>query len=353
GTLEVANALSENGDRSIVISAGGRLVQGLVDNGSEHIALTVGKKTPLTLRHVKTLRDLFRSRDIDIVHARSRLPAWIAWLALRGMDQAMRPVFVTTVHGPYTVNAYSRIMCRGQRVIAISEFIRGYILDNYPGTDPQRVQVIHRGVDRDEFPYGYRPPADWMKEWNRSHGTLAGKFVLTAPARITRWKGQEDFIQIIQGLKQKGVPVHGLIAGGAHPRRKAFLQSLHEQVRQLDLDQDITFLGHRDDLKNVMAVSDVVLSLAREPEAFGRTALEALSMGIPVIAYDHGGAAEVLERMFPAGRVRPLNTREAIEHALDFYTARPRVAESDAFTREEMLQQTLQLYRECADQHAR
>ena len=185
-----------------------------------------------------------------------------------------------------------------------------------------------------------------MQSWHERRPGVRDRFVITAPARITRWKGQEDFIHIVQGLKQAGVPVHGLIAGGAHPRRQKFLNELVDMVKRFGLDHDISFLGHRDDLKEIMAVSDVVMSLAREPEAFGRTALESLCLGTPVIAYDHGGAAEVLAKMFPAGRIEPMNIQQAIERAGDFYKTPPRMTDNNVFTRQQMLDQTLALYRE-------
>jgi glycosyltransferase involved in cell wall biosynthesis len=346
GTVEVATALTAEGHRAMVVSAGGRLVDKLTACGGEHIDLNIGKKSPLTLRHVAGLRALLQQERVDIVHARSRLPAWICWLALRALPAETRPVFITTVHGPYSVNRYSRIMCRGERVIAISGFIREYILNNYPDTNPDRIRVIHRGVDSAEFPFAYRPDAAWLQSWHERRPGVRDRFVITAPARITRWKGQEDFIHIVQGLKQAGVPVHGLIAGGAHPRRQKFLNELVDMVKRFGLDHDISFLGHRDDLKEIMAVSDVVMSLAREPEAFGRTALESLCLGTPVIAYDHGGAAEVLAKMFPAGRIEPMNIQQAIERAGDFYKTPPRMTDNNVFTRQQMLDQTLALYRE-------
>ncbi len=348
GTLEVAAELTRLGHQSVVISAAGRLVPALLESGSEHMDWNIGRKSPLTLRYVTRLRTLLSSREFDIVHARSRLPAWIVWLALRGLPPGQRPAFVTTVHGPYSVNAYSRIMCRGEKVIAISDFIRQYILMNYPDTDPGRIRVIHRGVDSEEFPYGYQPPQQWLDEWRRTRPGLADRFVLTAPARLTRWKGQEDFIRIVHGLKQASIPVHGLIAGGAHPRRRKFLDHLKAEVSRLGLDQEISFLGHRDDLKEIMAVSDVVLSLAREPEAFGRTALESLCLGTPVIGYDHGGAAEVLDRMFPAGRVEPMNVQQGIERAVEFYHSGIKPENNNRFTRQAMLDRTIALYEACA-----
>lgn len=348
GTLEVARALVDAGHESLVISSGGRLVKKLTESGSRHIDWPIGKKSLATLSYVNRLKNFLVAENVNVVHARSRLPAWIVWLAIRGLPHEQRPAFVTTVHGPYSVNAYSGIMCRGVRVIAISKFIHDYILSNYPDTDPGRIRIIHRGVDNEEFPYNYQPSGSWLNNWQQEHKELEDRFVITAPARITRWKGQEDFIDIIAGLRQADIPAHGLIAGGAHPKKTRFLESLKDKTRSLGLEQHISFLGHRDDLKNIMAISDVVVSLAREPEAFGRTALEALCLGKPVIAYAHGGAAEVLQKMYQPGMVEPLNIDQAIERAASLYQNRTTPDRQNPFTRQNMLDKTLQVYSECA-----
>ncbi len=322
GTLEVARYLAAQGHRSIVLSAGGRLVAQLQREGSEHYTWDLGRKSPWTLRHIPRLRRFLREQKADILHARSRMPAWVCYLAWRGMDPARRPRFVTTVHGLYSVNPYSAVMTRGERIIAVSETVRRYILDNYPAVDPQRIVVIPRGVDPQEFPHGYRPPPEWLAAWRAQYPQLAGKKVLTLPGRITRLKGHEDFIELIARLKAMGQPVHGLIVGGADPRKQGYLRQLQAQIRQAGLSQDITFTGHRNDLREVMAVSDVVLSLSRQPESFGRTVLEALSLGIPVVGYACGGVGEILTEVFPEGAVSQkdadlllLRCREVLERS--------------------------------------
>jgi Glycosyltransferase len=346
GTIEIARALVQRGHRSIVISAGGGLVNRLLAEGSEHIALPVGRKSFFTLRHIPVLRKIIVEKKVSVVHARSRLPAWIGYLAWKGMDAGMRPRFVTTVHGPYTVNAYSRIMMRGECIIAISEFILKYIAENYPGVDKGKIRLIYRGVSPDEFPYGYRPSAGWLSDWRRQNPYLPGKYIVTMPARITRWKGHEDFIEIISAAKSRGIPVHGLIAGAPHPRKKSFYNQLIKSIKNLAHPGDITLLGHRDDLREVISVSNVILSLAREPEAFGRTILESLCLGRPVIAYDHGGATEILKAIFPAGLVKPLDKLSVVTKLEDFYKNNPVVPDHNPFTLEAMLQQTLSLYEE-------
>jgi glycosyltransferase involved in cell wall biosynthesis len=118
---------------------------------------------------------------------------------------------------------------------------------------------------------------------------LQGKKLLTLPGRITRLKGHEDFIELIHRLKAAGEPVHGLIVGGAEAKKQAYLNELQDKVAKGRLQQDITFTGQRPDLREILAISDLVLSLSSKPESFGRTVLGALSMGVPVVGYAHGG----------------------------------------------------------------
>lgn len=348
GTLEVAAALVKRGHRSLVISAGGRLVMDLAAQGSEHITLPIGEKSLLTLRHIRRLREILATEKVSILHSRSRLPAWISYLAWKSMAINNRPRFVTTVHGPYTVNAYSKIMTRGERVIAISEYIRDYIINNYPDINVDRIELIYRGVSCEEFPYGYRPSTGWLVDWNRQHPQLAGKFIVTLPARVTRWKGHEDFLELIRLAVARGLPVHGLVAGGPPHGKEAFFRSLQTTTEKTGIRNCVTFLGHRNDLKEILAISDVIFSLARTPEAFGRTALEALSIGKPVIAYDHGGAAEILRKIFPAGRVSPLDPAAAASKLEEFFDTRPVVERHNPFTLERMLANTMELYEQLA-----
>lgn len=346
GTVELAGELVRRGHRAIVVSAGGRMESALRDAGAEHIRLAIGGKHPLTLRHVAALRRLLVDTNADILHARSRLPAWIGRLAWRGVDPARRPRFVTTVHGPYTVNAYSRIMVRGERVIAISQFIRDYILDNYPGVDPGIIRLIPRGVSAEQFPRGYRPGGAWLKAWRDHHPALAGKPLITLPARITRWKGQEDFIEVMASLRRRGLAAHGLMVGGAEGGRRRFLRALRRRIREQGLNEVITFTGHREDLREIMAASTLVMSLAREPEAFGRTSLEALSLGVPVVAYDHGGAAEILREIFPAGLVPAGDVSAAADLAAAFCASPPQVTRPLPFTLDRTLAATVGVYEE-------
>ena len=212
-TLEVAAALVRNGHRSLVISAGGRLVPELLTAGSEHVCWPIGRKSPLTLRLVPRLRRLLLREGVDILHARSRLPAWIAWLAWRGMHLDRQPRFVTTVHGLNSVNAYSAVMLRGTRIIAVSGSTRDYLLQHYPGVEPERITVIPRGVDPAVFAPDYQPGTAWLAAWQRQYPQLQNSYLLTLPGRVSRRKGIYDFLDIVAALAARGVSVHGLVVG--------------------------------------------------------------------------------------------------------------------------------------------
>lgn len=345
GTLEVGKFLVEQGHESIVISNGGQLVEQLLAEGSRHITLPVHKKRLSSLKQVKVLRALFEKEQADILHLRSRLPAWLAWLAWRTMNPNTRPRLISTVHGFYSVNIYSKIMTRGERVICVSNSVKEYVLKNYPDIPEDKLTVIHRGVDPSEFPYGYQPPEAWLSEWHKSHPQLEGKFVVTLPGRITRWKGSLDFIELIAQLKSADIPVHGLLAGAPHPKKLDFLEEVKSSIRSHGLESDITLLGHRSDLRDVMAVSDVVVSCSTDSEAFGRVTLEALAIGKPVAGYDHGGVHEQLDALLPSGKI-PVGDIQTMARRLQDWSQSPHLPKKEnPFTLEQMLTSLLKQYR--------
>ncbi len=362
GTLEIARALVARGYGSTVLSQGGRLVAELEREGSRHIALDIGRKSPLTLLQYRRLRKIFTRERFDIVHVRSRLPAWVVYLAWRGMDEQTRPYFVSTVHGLHSVSAYSGIMCRGERVIAVSDTVRSHIEKHYaqgssaahwPYIDMQRVTTIARGVDPQEFPWQYRPPARWLEQFSAQYPQIAGKFVVALPGRLTRLKGHHDFIAIIGTLVAMGLDIVGLVVGGEDAKRPAYAQEIRARVVNEGLQERILFLGHRSDMREIYAVSDCVLSLSGRPEAFGRTVLEALALGRPVVGYAHGGVAEILDALYPFGAVANGNAKGVAERLVHMLQGSelgnvPQVIRNERFLLADMQQRTLAIYEELA-----
>lgn len=343
-TLEVAAALVRNGHRSLVISGGGRLVPELLTAGSEHVCWPIGRKSPLTLRLVPRLRRLLLREGVDILHARSRLPAWIAWLAWRGMHLDRQPRFVTTVHGLNSVNAYSAVMLRGTRIIAVSGSTRDYLLQHYPGVEPERITVIPRGVDPAVFAPDYQPGTAWLAAWYRQYPQLQNRYLVTLPGRVSRRKGIYDFLEILAALAVRGLPVHGLVVGEFPRGATEPCRELYSKANSPALKGLVTFTGYRSDVCEIMAVSNVVLSLSRQPEAFGRTVNEALSLGVPVAGYAHGGVGEQLARHFPAGAVASGDTEAMVARLQAWYAAPPSMRSVRPYTLDDMLTGTLELY---------
>ena len=349
GTLEVAAELVRRGQRSLVLSGGGRLLPELLAGGSEHISCTLGRKSPSCLRHIPRLRRLLKSENVDIVHARSRLPAWITWLAWSSMDAATRPRFITTIHGLYSVNAYSGVMMKGEQLIAVSDVARDYVLRYYPDVDPARVHVIYRGVDPAVFPRGFTPREAWLADWYRRYPQLQHRYVITLAGRVGPRKGVFDFIALIAALKHAGHDVHGLIVGDIAACHRKLAAQLSTAVNAAGISDAISCTGFRSDIREIMSVSSAVLSLSRFPEAFGRTVNEALSLGVPVAGYDHGGVGEQLARHFPAGLV-PFGNRVAMaERLAGWMVTPPSMADVRPYTLPDMLNNTFDLYQQLAE----
>lgn len=349
GTLEIARALVAAGHRSIVISHGGPMVEQLVREGSEHIAMPVHRKSLKSLFQIRPFRRLLRELQPDIVHARSRIPAWIAWLALRKMDPATRPRFVTTVHGMYSVSPYSAIMTRGEVVIAISESVLAYIRDNYPRCPESRIRLIYRGADTAEFPYGLQPPADWLAHWQQDFPELAGKTVIGLPGRLSRVKGHETLLQAVKALLPDHPDVHGLIIGGAEEAKADYEIELRQRVAELGLSAHISFTGQRSDMRHVLTRCDLTLSVRTTPEAFGRSTLEPLRLGRPVIGWDEGGVGEMLRQLFPFGAVTPHDQAALVQRLREWLATRPVPAPSEAFSLQKMCGDTLAIYARLSD----
>lgn len=342
-TLEIGRALVQAGHRSVVVSAGGRMVEQLEAEGSRHIALPIGRKSLGTFFTVGKLRKVLREVQPDIVHARSRLPAWIGWWAMRGVKP--RPHFVTTVHGLNTPGRYSAILMRGERVIVVSQTLRDYVLRHYPDdVDTARIEVIPRGIDTDAFPYGYRPDDAWQRAFFEQYPQLAGAPLLTLPGRGTRLKGHADAIELIADLARRDIDARLLLLGADEPGREAYIAELRALARQRGIEDKVVISPQRGDVRDVYAMSALVLQLSKRPESFGRTVVEALALCRPVMGYAHGGVGELLAELYPAGRV-PLGDREKlVERAAELLRFAPPIPPPRSYRLADMQSATLALY---------
>jgi glycosyltransferase involved in cell wall biosynthesis len=344
--LEIAQALVQAGHRSVVISAGGRLVEQLLAEGSEHITLDLGRKSLRTLTRFGALRRVLRELKPDIVHARSRLPAWMGWWAMKGMTP--QPHFVTTVHGLNSPGRYSAILLRGERVVAVSQNLRDYVLSHYRWLEPGRVRVIPRGIDPVAFPYGHRPDDAWTKAFFAEFPALTGAPLLTLPGRGTRLKGHHDAIELLADLKRRGIEARLLLLGVIEPGREAYVAELRELIRLRGVTSQVVLTPPRADVRDIYAVSALILQLSNKPESFGRTVIEALSLCRPVLGYAHGGVGELLAELYPAGRVPPGDRERLVERAAELLRVAPPISPLQSNRLVDMQQATLALYDEVA-----
>ena len=347
-TLEIAKALVEAGHRSIVVSAGGRLVEQLEAEGSRHITLPIGHKSLRTLFTVGKLRRILRELKPDIVHARSRLPAWVGWWAMRRVKP--RPHFVTTVHGLNSPGHYSSILLRGERVIVVSQTLRDYVLRHYPDDiSSARIAVVPRGIDTEAFPYGYRPDDSWQRAFFEEFPQLEGAPLLTLPGRGTRLKGHADAIELIADLQSRAIDARLMLMGADEPGREGYVAELRQLIKERGLEAKVVISPPRSDIRDVYAISNLVLQLSQRPESFGRTVVEALAMCRPVLGYAHGGVGELLAELYPAGRV-PLNDRERlVERAAELLRFAPPIPPPRSYRLVDMQSATLALYAEVVE----
>jgi len=292
-TIEIAQALSVAGHTPHVASAGGRLENELRGAGGVLHRLNVGSKNPLSLRaNTKALIKLIKAHDIDLVHARSRAPAWPA----RAAAKAANIPFITTYHGIYNANSrlkrrYNAIMAKGDMIIANSNFTKDHIIAEH-ATPPAQITVIPRGVDMKLFDPGMESKAD-IKAMRAKWGVSGQRPVLLLPGRLTRWKGQLVGLNALALLPQKGFEAELVLLGDAQGRDE-YVAELEAEIARLKLGGLVHIAGHTNDMPCAYSSCDLVLSTSTDPEAFGRVAAEAQAMHKLVVASAHGGALETV-----------------------------------------------------------
>lgn len=343
GTVEFAAELVQRGHESFVVSNGGPLAEQVRGQGSTHIHMPIHRKSPSSFGQILPMRNLLTELRPDIVHVRSRMPAWIVFLAMKSLPETQRPAVVSTFHGMYSVNPYSAVMAKADQVIAVSNCVQDYIARNFQ-VAPEKLSVIQRGVDLKAF--RNRPLNDgWRKHLLRRFPQLTDKKIIMMPGRISRWKGQLDFLEVMQAVSRERPDAHGIIVGGAEPGKERFLQELERRRSELGLTDRVTFLGQRNDMTNLYLFSDIVCHMSTKPEPFGRTVTEALATDTPVVAFNRGGAAETLQACFREGLVQPDDTNAFSRTVLNLLD-RPvcRIGIPDRFCLEAQTEATLAVY---------
>jgi glycosyltransferase involved in cell wall biosynthesis len=289
--VDVAAAIVRAGGKAWIATEGGRLASEAEKAGAKLVSGRFATKNPITmLSNASRLADAIRSHDISIIHARSRAPAWSAALAARRTGAK----FVATYHGIYnSKNAFKRfynsVMSRGDAVIANSHFTANHVkAEHHP--DPNKLFVIPRGVDIEAFT-PQKVQADRIETIKKQWGLKPGRPVILLPGRLTRWKGQLDFITALSKLPDRNF--EAVMAGDAQDR-DGYVAELREAVDKLKLSQLVRIPGHCSDMPAALMVADLVVAPSIEPEAFGRVAVEAQAMGRPIVASKLGAQMETV-----------------------------------------------------------
>lgn len=349
GTVEITQAIADTGWRALVASQGGPMVEAVEHAGGHHIALPLKTKTPFGIwRNAARLEALIRAHNVSIVHARSRAPAWSAWLAC----QRTGTPFVTTYHGTYGETLpfkrrYNAIMARGEIVIAASHFIAALVTARH-GVDPSRIRVIPRGVDPIVFDPTAVPPerlARLTQAWRLPDGMR----VVMLPGRLTAWKGHAVLLDAIARLKQANVVC---VLVGSDQGRWRYSAQLRQRAEELRIGERLRMVGQCDDMPAAMMLADVVVHASTQAEAFGRVVIEAQAMGRPVVASDLGGPVETVAHGVTGLRIRPNDPgtlAAAIEQVLAMDVLERRAlserARASVPTVQAMQQATIDVYR--------
>jgi glycosyltransferase involved in cell wall biosynthesis len=296
-TVEITHAIAAAGGRALVVTEGGRLCPEIADAGGELVPFPAATKNPLYMAaNARRLIRLITDENVDLVHARSRAPAWSALLAAR---RTGRP-FVTTYHGAYAEHGaakrlYNSVMARGDLVIANSRYTAGLIRDRH-GKPAETIRIIPRGVDERRFDPALVSPArprELRKRWN----VAPDQRIVLLAARLTAWKGQRVLIAAAGQLEAAGALANAVVilAGDAQGRSN-YVAALERQIADAGLAGRVRLVGHEADMPAAFLAAHVAVVASTEPEAFGRVVAEAGAMGCPVIATNIGAPAETIRK---------------------------------------------------------
>ena len=353
GTVEIAKAVIDRGYKAVVISNGGLLENQLTRMGASVHRLPVHSKNPFRWPFIRSkLSDILRAEGADIVHVRSRAPAWIALPVAARLSMAT----VSTIHSKFTPknaikHLYNRKMLKADAVIAISDFIKSIIAKHYAQHKSEEdVTVIHRGVDTVVFDPASVTQQRIIREAERLNLPEEGSVVML-PARPTSWKGHEVLIRAVAALNRPDVTLLLVGAGDGQPR---FVSALEQLARKTGLNGRLRIATGSNDMPAAFMLADVIAMPSTVPEPFGRVAVEAGAMGRPVVAFNHGGAVESVLDGKTGWLAKPNDVDDltrALAAALDLsQTERARLAKRARahiikfFSKEKMCQKTMEIY---------
>jgi glycosyltransferase involved in cell wall biosynthesis len=288
GVVELNREYVKKEIESYVISNGGKLENQINLDGGKHIKFDVCSKNIFTaFSRVSKLKKILKEVNPDIIHVRSRVPAWLVYFA----NKSLNIKIVSTVHGFNSVGYYSSIMQKSDAVICVSNSIKEYIQKHY-NTAENKITVIPRGIDLELF-NSNNISNDFINTFKKENN-LENKFIISSVGRVTQLKDYETFIKAISIIKKEIPNVVALIVGGVRSDKQEYLNSLKKSIKELNLIDNVIFTGSQSKIAEIYSLSNVVVSSSKKPESFGRAVAESIAMNTPVIATNHGGVKDII-----------------------------------------------------------
>jgi glycosyltransferase involved in cell wall biosynthesis len=356
GVLDLSKEIQKNKDLDgIVISSGGKMLEDFKKYGITHIKLPVNSKNPIVIfLNIFRLIKIIKKYQINIIHARSRAPAWSGYYACKWTNCR----FITTFHGTYSTNLffksysplkkkYNSIMTKSDKIIAVSNFVKDNILQNYY-CDENKIKVIHRGVDLEYFSAN-NISDERIKNIKKTLNLPKNKKIILLPGRFTSWKGHFLLLEALKSLDKS--KYHCLMVGKSD---KKYISKLRKKISKYKLENNISIFDSISDMPSLYLVCDIILSTSIRPEAFGRIAIEAGAMEKIIIASNIGGSKETVidnKTGFLFNPNNPVELTEKIEKCLLLdikmtkeieKNAKKRIEES--FSSKKMIKNTMEIY---------
>ena len=360
GAIEISNALQKSGHFSYVASNGGRREREIIREGGKTILLPLASKNPVTIfMNIYRLSKIIKKNKINIIHARSRAPAWSAYFAAKRMNIP----FITTFHGTYSIKGklkkkYNSVMTKGIKVIAISHFITKHILNNY-NINHEKVVTIHRGINLDNFNHLKVSDERLISICNRFN-IPEDNYIILLPGRITRWKGHKTLIEAVAMLGREDIVC--LFVGDIQGRNK-YYNELNALIDKLGLTNNFRIIENQIDMAAIYKLADVVVSASTDPEAFGRVVAEAQAMGRPTVAVNHGGGPEIIINNLTGWLFKPgdaIDLSDKIQKAIDLDDLERKNMASKAiertslnFNNDAMCSKTLEIYSDLMNRNSK
>ncbi len=347
GIFHLTRALLKQGHACLIVSSANHdndLVERLVRDGCDYRQLPIQKKSWISLFQVLPLYWLIKRYRPDIIHVHSRTPAFVLQWALKLLSPADRPKTVATIYGFYKPTPYAKPILAANHLITVSDSVTAHLNAHYTQLAPEQMSRIYRGVNTQQFIYRHHPSVFWVRRIFAEFKELEHKKWLLFPTTIGEDKGQEWLFDIVGNLRNEFPNIHVIIMDD-DSNVSLYYEEFVQRMRALDLDRYFTFIGKREDLREWLSASNLVLGLANLPESIGMTVLQALHLGTPAVGWNKGAYHEILKQVYPQGLVKQNNALALCKAVKSHLQNVFRPAISNEFTLKQTINETIALYK--------